>query len=77
MCLLPRKLVIKHFETDHEYFFKFSEKCFLCFMVSYYATALISAKNIIKLFSMKHGLQFWRYILNVNYFLERLYQIHF
>ena len=48
--LAAEKLVVKHFENELQSFFQFSEKRFLCFMVFYYSTALISTKNIIELF---------------------------
>ena len=42
--------VVKLLKTEPEYFVKFSEKCFLCFMVSHYSTALVSANNVLNCF---------------------------
>ena len=50
MCLPPRKLVAQYFEKEQESFSNFLEKVYVCFMVSFYSTALINDRNIIEFF---------------------------
>ena len=64
------KLVENLLKIEPNSFFRLCGKVFFSFC----SIASTNDKNIVEFFCVKHGLQFWRYILNVSYFFDRFSQ---